>query len=99
MLAKFLVKRREKLAKRFAVPGHEFHKEKSRDSGVAFGEIKAEADAAAFLAADENVLFEHEFADVFKADGNFVKFAIEFGGELVDEFCDGKGFCDVAGKF
>src|SRR5262249_27113878 len=54
--------------------------------------------AAAFFAADENVLLKHELANVFEADGNLVEFAIELCGELVDKFRDGEGFCDVTGK-
>ena len=44
----------------------------------------------------ENILLEHEFADVFEADRDFVEFAIVFGGELVDEFGDGESFGDFA---
>src|SRR5207253_7649864 len=41
---------------------------------------------------------EHELANVFEADGHFVKFASEFCGQLVDELRDGKSFCDIAGQ-
>src|ERR1051325_4304207 len=98
ILAEFGVKRGEKFAERFAVPGHEFGEKKRGDGGVTLGEIEAEADAAAFFAADQNILFEHEFADVFEADGNFVQLAIEFFGELVNQFGDGKSFGDITGK-
>src|SRR5215813_12999069 len=96
MLAKFGMKGAKKFPERFSVPSHEFSEKKRGDSGVALGKIKAEADATALFAAYEDILFEHEFANVFEADGNFVKLAIEFCGEFVDELGDGKGFCDVA---
>src|SRR6266581_2029933 len=73
MLAKFRMKRGEQFAERFTVPCHEFSEKKRRDGCVAFGEIKAEAEAATFFASNENILLEHELTDVFEADGNFVK--------------------------
>ncbi len=98
MFAKFFVERGEQFTEGLAVPGHEFGEEKRRDGGVALGEIEAEANAAAFFTADQNVLFEHQFTDVFKADRNFVELAIEFCCELVNEFGDGEGFRDVTRK-
>ena len=98
IFAEFGVQRGEEFAERFAVPGHQFREEQSGDGGVAFGKIEAGADAAAFFAADQDVLLEHELADVFEADGDFVELAAEFGGELVDELGDGESFGDVAGE-
>src|SRR5580704_15994089 len=96
IFAEFLVKSGEELAESLSMPGHEFGKEKRGDGGVAFGEIHAGADAAAFFATDENILLEHELADVFEADGDFVEFAIVFCGEFVDKFGDGDSFGDLA---
>jgi len=52
-------------------------------------EDRAEADTAAFFAADENVLFEHQFADVFETDGTSwslrFSFAVSLSMSLVTE--------------
>src|SRR5579871_6282706 len=96
ILAEFLVKGSEEFAECFAMPRHQFGEEERRDGGVTLGEIHAGADAAALFAADQNILLEHKLADVFEADGDFVELAVVFGGELVDEFCDGESFGDIA---
>src|SRR5580693_7444252 len=96
IFAEFLVKSGEELAESLSMPSHEFGEEQRGDGGIAFGEIHAGADAAAFFATDENILLEHELADVFEADGDFVELAIIFCGELVDEFGDGESFSDFA---
>src|SRR5580693_5596951 len=96
IFAEFLVKSGEELAESLSMPSHEFGEEQRGDGGIAFGEIHAGADAAAFFATDENILLEHELADVFEADGDFVEFAIVFCGEFVDEFGDGESFGDFA---
>ena len=98
MFAEFFVERGEEFAERFAVPCHEFGQKERGDRGVAFREVQAESDTAAFFAADENILFEHQFADVFEADGNFVQLAVELCCELVDELCNRKRFGDLAWK-
>ena len=98
VLAEFSVECGEQFAERFAVPGHELGKEERGNSGVPLGEIEARADAAAFFAADQDVLLEHKLANIFKTDGDFVEFAAEFGGEFVDEFGDAERFGDVAGQ-
>ena len=96
IFAEFLVKSGEELAESLSMPSHEFGEEQRGDGGIAFGEIHAGADAAAFFATDENILLEHELADVFEADGDFVEVAIVFCGEFVDEFGDGESFGDFA---
>ena len=63
------------------------------------GKIQAGADAAAFFSTDQDILLQHEFADVLEADGNFVELAAVFGGELIDQLGDRKGLGNVAGKF
>src|ERR1700674_3709298 len=86
ILAEFGGKHGEQLAKRFAVPGHQFREEERGNRSVPFGDVEAGADAAALFAAYQNVLFEHQLADVFETDGRFVELPGEFYGELVDEF-------------
>src|SRR5450755_2179857 len=98
ILAKFGVKGGQQLAEGFAVPGHQLGEEESGDGGVAFGEVEAGAEAAAFFAADEDVLFEHELADVFEADGDFVELAAEAVGNFVDELGYRKSLGDIAGE-
>ena len=83
IFAKFGVQSSEQLAEGFTVPGHQLGEEESGDGGVAFGKMEAGAEAAAFFAADEDVLFEHQLADVFEADGDFV----ELAAESVRQFC------------
>jgi len=48
-----------------------------------------------FFAADQNVLLEHQFANVLEADGCFVEFPAEFAASLSIEFRDGKRSCDI----
>jgi hypothetical protein len=96
IFAKFLVESGQEFAERFVVPSHEFGEEERGDGGVALGEIHAGADAAAFFAADQNILLEHELADVFETNGDFVEFTRVFCGEFVDKFCDGESFGDFA---
>src|SRR5712692_2564680 len=78
------------------MPGHQFREEQCGDRGVALGKIEAGADAAAFFAANQNILLEHQLADVLEADGDFVELAPELRCESVDEFCDRKGFRNIA---
>src|SRR6266404_1031805 len=59
IFAKFSMQAAEQLAKRFAVPGHQFREQQRGYCSVALGKIEAGADAAAFLAANQNILFEH----------------------------------------
>src|ERR1700732_1338163 len=80
------------------MPRHQLCEQQSRDGRVALGEIQAGTDGAAFFAANENILLEHQLADVFEADGNFVELAVEFRREFVDQLGDGKSFGDVAGE-
>src|SRR2546429_4308121 len=85
-------------SKRFSVPGHQLGEKESRDGGVALGKIKARADAAALLTANQNILFEHQFTDIFEADVHFVQLSTEFGGKFVDELGDRESFGNVARK-
>src|SRR5260370_2003041 len=78
------------------MPGHQFREEQCGDRGVAVGKIEAGADAAAFFADNQNILLEHQVADVLEADGDFVELAAELRCEFVDEFCDRKGFRNIA---
>src|SRR5260370_39064082 len=96
MLAEFGMELTEQLSQGLAVPGHQFREEERGDRGVALGKVEAGANAAAFFAADQNVLLEHQLANVFEPNGNFVKFAAEFCGELVDEFGNRKSFGDIS---
>src|SRR5216684_3439064 len=98
ILAELGGKHGEQFAQRFAVPGHQFHKEQRGNGGVAFGEVEAGANPAAFFAANQNVLFEHQLADVFEADGRFMKLAAELGGKFVDKFGDGECLGNVSWK-
>src|SRR5439155_2040014 len=73
---------------------HSFPTRRSSD----LGKIKARADAAALLTANQNILFEHQFTDIFEADGHFVQLSTEFGGKFVDELGDRESFGNVARK-
>ncbi len=70
------------------MPGHQFRQEERGNRGVALGQVKAGADAPAFFPADQDILLQHQLADVLEADGHFVEFAAKFCGEFVDEFCN-----------
>src|SRR5260370_17790869 len=96
ILAEFRCKDRQQLAKRLTVPGHQFRQQERRNCGISFRDVQTGANSPAFFAADQNVLFKHQFADVLEADGNFVKLPAEFCGELVDELGNGKSFGDVS---
>src|SRR5579872_1621518 len=98
IFAKFVVQSREKFAERLAVPRHELGKEQCGNRSIALWQIHAGADAAAFFATNQDILLEHQLANVFKADGNFVHLSAEFQGEFVDELCDRESFRDFAFK-
>src|ERR1700741_994420 len=95
VFAELLVERANQFAEGFAVPGHEFRQEKGGNGSVAFRQVKAGADATAFFTANQNILLQHQFADVLEADGHLVKLAIESGGKFVDELGDRERFGDV----
>ena len=63
------------------------------------GKIKLGADAAGFFAAQQDVAFQHQFADVLEADGHFVNAAAEARGDLVEQLGGGKCLGHVAGQF
>src|SRR6266851_1235190 len=96
ILAEFPCKHRQQLAKRLTVPGHQFREQERGNCGVPFGDVQTGADSAAFFAADQNVLFKHQLADVLEADGHFVKLPAEFCGELVDELGNRESFGDIS---
>src|SRR3984957_5301496 len=98
MFAKFVLQHGDEFTEALTVPGHDFGQKQGIHGGVAFGQVEFGADAAAFLAAEENVAFEHAVANVFEADRGFPDFAAEFRGDLVDHFGGGKSFGDFAGK-
>src|SRR5437879_13638031 len=86
IFAKFRVERRDQFPHGFAVPGHQFRKEKRGNRGVALGQVQAGADAAAFFAANQNVLFEHQFEIVLEADVLYMWFRSNFMILYVAEF-------------
>ena len=88
VFAKFSVQRMQQFAERFAVPSHQLCEQQRGYGGVAFGKIQAGADSAAFLAADQDILLEHQLANVFESDGDFVECTFELSGEFVDQLCD-----------
>src|SRR5260370_38940682 len=77
------------------MPGHQCREEECGNRGVALGQLKARADAAAFLDDNQNVLLEHQLANVFEPNGHFVEFSSKFCRKLVDKLCYGKCFCDI----
>ena len=58
----------------------------------------ANADAAAFLPAQQQVVFEHEVGDVLEADAGFVQGQGVALGHAVDHFADGKRPGHTAGE-
>src|SRR5713101_6699479 len=99
MPAEFGMQFANQFAEQLAVPSHEFREKQSGNRGVTLRQIEAGADAAALFAADQDVLFEHQLANVFETDGDFVKLAAEFRGELVNQLGYGKSFGNIAGEF
>ncbi len=98
IFAEFGVQSGQQLAKRLAVPCHQFGEKQGRDSGVTFRKIKTGAEAAALFTAGQNLSLQHKLANIFEADGDFVKGAAKFGGDFVDQLGYGKGFGNVAGE-
>src|SRR5262249_18315409 len=96
--SEFRVQCSDQFAERFAMPGHELREEQRRNGGIPLRQIKARADTAALFAAKQDVLPEHQFADVFEADRHFVEFTTELFRQLVDELGYREGFRDVAWK-
>src|SRR6266404_7759264 len=98
VFAKFGVQRAEQFTERLAVPSHQFGQKQRRYGGVALGKVQAGADSAAFFAPDQNILLQHQLANVFEADRNFVQLAIEFRGKLIDQLGHGKRLGNIAGE-
>ena len=96
VLAEFRVQLRDQFSQRLPVPGHQLGQQQRHHGGVALGQIEFRADSAGFLATQKNVVFEHQFADVFETDRRFVNFAAEARGDFVDQLCRRKSFGDVA---
>src|SRR6185437_4795411 len=57
---------------------------------------KARSDTSALLAPNQDVLFQHQLANVFESNRHFVQLALEFRGEFVYELGDGKSLRDIA---
>src|SRR5260370_31280267 len=96
ILAEFRCKRRQQLAKRLTVPGHQFRKQERRNCGGPLGDVQTGADAAAFFAANQNVLFEHQLANVLESNRRLMELSPEFCGELVNQLGNGECSCDVS---
>ena len=77
--------------------GHDVGEEQRVEQAVALRQVSADADAARFLAADEDVLLEHEVADVLEADAVLVQLAAVPGGDAVEHERGVEGAGDVAG--
>src|SRR6266481_9260713 len=99
ILAEFRCKRRQQLAKRLTVPGHQFRKQERRNCGVPLGDVQTGADAAAFFAANQNVLFEHQLANVLESNRRLMELSPELCGELVNQLGNGECLCDVSRQF
>src|SRR5260370_17353453 len=96
ILAEFRCKRRQQVGKRLTWPGHQSRKQERRNCGVPFGDVQTGADAAAFFAANQNVLFEHQLANVLESNRRLMELSPEFCGELVNQLGNGECFCDVS---
>src|SRR5438132_8792391 len=51
----------------------QIEKQKIDKNSVTLGQMPRESNASALLTADENFIFQHQFADVFESDGTLVK--------------------------
>src|SRR5262249_11687808 len=72
VFAEFRVQAGEQFAEGFSVPCNDPRKEQRGNRRVAFRQIETGADAAALFSANQNILLEHQLADVLEADGYFV---------------------------
>ncbi len=87
----------DELAEGLLLVGHDLGEEERVEQAVALREMAADADAAGLFAADQDLLREHEVADVLEADAVLVQFAAVFGGDAVQHFGGVEGAGDVAG--
>ena len=71
MLAEFAMQIGDQFFQALAVPGHHLGQQQGAHGGVALRQIQFRPDAAAFLAAQQDVALQHAVADVFEADGRF----------------------------
>src|SRR5207244_10447973 len=85
--AELLLHRRDDVGERSAEVRDALGDQQAGEDAVALRQEMPEADAAALLAADEDVPREHEVGDVLEADGSLVKAGAEGPRDFLDEPC------------
>ena len=79
MLAIFFLQRVHQRAQRPAFLRHDVGQKQCIEQPIAFRQMPANADAARFFAADEDVLLQHQFAYMLEADAMLVKLCARIG--------------------
>src|ERR1700751_3183604 len=87
---------RDKLTEGHLMPGHDFSEQQGAYRGVALRQIELGANAPGFLAAHQNVVFEHPLANVFEADRHLVHAAAVTGRDLVEQLSGGERLGQIA---
>ena len=87
----------ENFAEWLAFHGYEFGHEQAGENAVLFGHVTFDAEAAAFLAADNDRFTLHECAYVFEAHRSFVQWHTEMRGNGIDHMAGGHGAHGSAG--
>src|SRR5205823_6763848 len=70
-----------------SLPGssQQIQKEKIDENTIAFRQMMRKPDAAAFLPADQDLVFEHQLTDVFESDRTLIKLQTELRGDARDQ--------------
>ena len=83
-------------AQAFPADRHSLQQQKPQQDAVPFRDVSFDAQAARFLASHEDILRQHQFADVFKADGGLKQRQIVFPGQKVHHAGCGDGLDHAA---
>ena len=70
--------------------GQQVQKQKVDEDSVALGQVARQSDPAAFLAADQDLLGQHQLPDVLEADGTFMTHEPEFLRDSRNDLALGK---------
>src|SRR5437868_209606 len=79
--------------------GHHVGEQQAIQYAVALRKMASDTDAARLLAANQDVTFEHEVADVLEADAALIELAVMLGGDTIKHLGGVEGADDLTGPF
>ena len=84
VLAKLLLQRSDNLSQRLTLVRHYVGEQQGIQQPIALRQVAADADAARLLAADQDLLFQHQVAHILEADPVFMQRAPVLRRDAVD---------------